>query len=217
MAAHQAPPSLEFSKQEYWSGLPFPSPMHESESEVAQSCPISDPMDCSLPGPSIHGIFQARVLEWGAIAFSEILTSYLFYIIVCQSQSSNLFLSSLPSGSAVKNLSAVQETQEMWVWSLGQEDPLEEETATHSSILAWKNPMDRGAWWAAVQRVAKSLTWLVTERACSSWGKHCSWKTQCPSPSAYSSSCLFYRVWNVEHSQSPYLLLVELESLHISF
>ena len=42
------------------------------ESEVAQSCPIpSDPMDCSLPGPSIHGIFQARVLEWGAIAFSD--------------------------------------------------------------------------------------------------------------------------------------------------
>ena len=43
----------------------------ESESEVAQSCPtLSDPMDCSLPGSSIHGIFQARVLEWGAIAFS---------------------------------------------------------------------------------------------------------------------------------------------------
>ena len=42
----------------------------ESESEVAQSCPtLSDPMDCSLPGSSIHGIFQARVLEWGAIAF----------------------------------------------------------------------------------------------------------------------------------------------------
>ena len=43
-----------------------------SESEVAQLCPtLSDPMDCSLPGSSIHGIFQARVLEWGAIAFSE--------------------------------------------------------------------------------------------------------------------------------------------------
>ena len=41
------------------------------ESEVAQSCPIlSNPMDCSLPGSSIHGIFQARVLEWGVIAFS---------------------------------------------------------------------------------------------------------------------------------------------------
>src|SRR5574340_1099934 len=112
-AAHQAPPSLGFSRQEYWSGLPFPSPVHESESEVAsvisdsvrphrwqptrllcpwdspgkstgvgchfllqcmtvksesevaQSCPtLRDPMDCSLPGSSIHGIFQARVLEF---------------------------------------------------------------------------------------------------------------------------------------------------------
>ena len=46
----------------------------KSESEVAQSCPtLHDPMDCSLPGSSIHGIFQARVLEWGAIAFSETL------------------------------------------------------------------------------------------------------------------------------------------------
>ena len=44
----------------------------KSESEVAQSClTLSDPMDCSPPGSSIHGIFQARVLEWGAIAFSE--------------------------------------------------------------------------------------------------------------------------------------------------
>ena len=43
----------------------------KSKSEVAQSCPtFSDPMDCSLPGSSVHGIFQARVLEWGAIAFS---------------------------------------------------------------------------------------------------------------------------------------------------
>ena len=73
MAAHQAPLSLGFSRQEHWSGLPFPSPVHKSESEsaVAQSCPtLSEPMDCSLPGSSIHGIFQARVLEWGVIAFS---------------------------------------------------------------------------------------------------------------------------------------------------
>ena len=43
----------------------------ESESEVPQSCPArSDPMDCSPRGSSVHGIFQARVLEWGAIAFS---------------------------------------------------------------------------------------------------------------------------------------------------
>ena len=46
----------------------------KSESEVAQSCPtLSDPMDCSPPGSSIHGIFQARVLEWGAITFSVFL------------------------------------------------------------------------------------------------------------------------------------------------
>ena len=44
----------------------------EREREVAQSCPtLSDPMDYSLPGSSIHGLFQARVLEWGAIAFSD--------------------------------------------------------------------------------------------------------------------------------------------------
>ena len=43
----------------------------KSESEVIQSCPtLSDPMDCGPPGSSVHGIFQARVLEWGAIAFS---------------------------------------------------------------------------------------------------------------------------------------------------
>ena len=67
-AAHQAPLSLGFSRQEHWSGLTFPSPMHESEkwkwsrSVVSDS---SDPMDCNLLGSSAHGIFQARVLEWG--------------------------------------------------------------------------------------------------------------------------------------------------------
>ena len=77
MAAHRAPLSLGFSKQEHWSGLPLPSQCMKvkSESEVTQSCPtLSDPMDCSLPGFSIHGIFQARVLEWGAIAFSRLKT-----------------------------------------------------------------------------------------------------------------------------------------------
>ena len=50
-----------------------------SASEVTQSCPtLSDAMDCSLPGSSVHGIFQARILEWVAIAFSEI--TYKFYL-----------------------------------------------------------------------------------------------------------------------------------------
>ena len=76
----------------------------KSESEVAQSCPtLSDLMDCSLPGSSVHLIFQARVLEWGDIAFSKGMT-------------------------------------------------------THSSILALRILMDRGAWWAVVHGVAKNWT-----------------------------------------------------------
>ena len=50
--------------------------------------------------------------------------------------------------------------REAWVQSLGWEDPLEEGMVTHSSILAWRMPMDRGAWRAAVHEVAKSWTWL---------------------------------------------------------
>ena len=61
----------------------------KSEREVAQSCPtLSDLMDCSLPGSSVHGILQARVLEWGAVAFSaralqQVLISHLFYTLRC--------------------------------------------------------------------------------------------------------------------------------------
>ena len=55
----------------------------KSESEVAQSCPtLRDPMDYSLPGSSVHAIFQARVLEWGAIAFSNSSMSDIFIIML---------------------------------------------------------------------------------------------------------------------------------------
>ena len=53
----------------------------KSENEVAQLCPtLRDPLDCSLPGSSVHGIFQARVLEWIAIAFSVCKTRSIFYV-----------------------------------------------------------------------------------------------------------------------------------------
>jgi len=58
----------------------------------------------------------------------------------------------------VKNLPANARDTETRVQSLGQEDILEEEMATYSSILAWKNPMDRGTWWATIQGVAESQT-----------------------------------------------------------
>ena len=71
-AAYQASPSLGFSRQEHWSGLPFPSPMLESESEVSQSCQtVSDPIDGSPPGSPVLGVLQARTLEWVAISFSN--------------------------------------------------------------------------------------------------------------------------------------------------
>ena len=69
----------------------------KSESEVAQSyLTLRDPMDCSLPGSSIHGIFQARVLEWGSIPFSEFC-----HIVTGE----NLYLGSLPSATDINNVS----------------------------------------------------------------------------------------------------------------
>ena len=98
----------------------------KSESEVTQSCPTcSNPMDCSLPGSSIHGIFQARVLEWGAIAFSGGQKNWTFVgkvmslllnmlsrlVITFLPRSKSLLISWLQSPSAVilepKNIKSV--------------------------------------------------------------------------------------------------------------
>ena len=164
--------------------------MEERESEVVQSCPtLCDPMHCSLPGSFIHGIFQARVLEWATISFCR----GIFPTQGLNARSSALQEDALPSEppgklqmeepipkwkdplmtwswiclclmlwpdfhfpvtwsimslikgqigaslvvQVVKCLPAMQETP---VWSLGREDPLEKEMATHSSTLAWKIP-----------------------------------------------------------------------------
>ena len=75
----------------------------KSESEVAQLCPtLSDPMDCSLPGSSAHGIFQARILEWGAITFSR--------MFICLYPNAGLPLSLLPR-SQVKSSTQVQRSE----------------------------------------------------------------------------------------------------------
>ena len=63
----------------------------------------------------------------------------------------------MKSAQTIKNLPAMWET---WVQSLGWEDPLEKGMATHSSIFAWRIPMDRGAWWATVHVITKSWTHL---------------------------------------------------------
>ena len=74
MAAHQAPHPWDSPGKNTGVGCHFllQCVKVKTESEVAQSClTLRDPMDCSPPGSSIHGIFQARVLEWGAITFSD--------------------------------------------------------------------------------------------------------------------------------------------------
>ena len=97
-AAFQAPPSMGFSRQEYWSGVPLRLRMsiyivHWFGWLVTKSClTLSDPMDCSPPGYSGHGIFQARVLQWGAIAFSFNLLVSLQILLFCSHLYSAYFI-----------------------------------------------------------------------------------------------------------------------------
>ena len=94
----------------------------KSESEVAQSClTLCNPVDCSLPGSFMHGIFQARVLEWGAIAFE-----YKF-------GASHVAL-------VVKNLSVNTGDLRESGSIPGSGRSLEEDMATHSNILTWRIP-----------------------------------------------------------------------------
>ena len=106
----------------------------KSESEVAQLCPtLSDPMDCSLPGSSVHGIFQARVLERVAIAFSDFPMSQFF-------------------ASGLVNVDKGLPVSIYPYMGEGNGTPLQ-----YSCL---ENPMDGGAWKAEVHGVTKSRTRL---------------------------------------------------------
>ena len=116
MAAHQASPSLGFSRQEHWSGFPFLSPMHESKKRKGSRSVVSDsqrPHGLQTTRLLRPWIFQARVLEWGAIAFS------LLYIFIKTNQTYKL-MSTIPTSSIfmksykdIKKWSLLQ----MWVWN----------------------------------------------------------------------------------------------------
>ena len=96
--------------------------MKVKESEVTLSCPtLCNPMDCSLPGSSIHGVFQARILEWT----SGVSFPFSLSLSVCMCEDSLI-------AQLVNNLPAIQETL---VQFLGWENPLEKGQAIHSSIL----------------------------------------------------------------------------------
>ena len=137
--------------------------------KVTQLCPIlCDPMDYTL-----HGILQARILEWVSYPFSSgsfqprnqtrascIAGGFFTNWAIRKALKYILFYNKLdwasPEAQQVKNLPPMQETQEMWIQSLGWEDPLEEGMATYSSILAWKIPWTEepgGLWSMKSQRV----------------------------------------------------------------
>ena len=169
MAAHQAPPSLGFSRQEHWSGLPIPSPM--CESEVTQSClTLSDTIDCSLPGSSIHGIFQAIVLDCHFLLQGIFPTQGsnpgLPHFLHWQADSLPLAPPGKPAEIGCLKLEKVMAPHSSTLaWQIPwMEEPgrlhgvvkrrtrlndfaftfhfhaLEKEMATHSSVLAWRIP-----------------------------------------------------------------------------
>ena len=124
---------------------------HISEwSEVAQSCPtLCDPMDCSLPGSSVHGIFQAIVLEWIAISFSK-YTHYKHIILI----HSHIYIVASLLAQWVESACSARDASNMGlIPGLGRSPGMG--NGIHSSILAVENSMDRGFWWAIVQGIAE--------------------------------------------------------------
>ena len=121
---------MGFSRQECWSGVPLPSP-------IIYICLNHFAVHLKLTQPCKSAVLQTK-------------------IIFLKNTNLGGFWASLVA-QMVKNPPVMRE---IWVRSLGWEEPLEKEMASRSSILAWRIPMDGGAWWAAVHGVAKSRTRL---------------------------------------------------------
>ena len=116
--AHQAPLFKGFSRQEYWSGLPCPSPGDLPDPGMEPRSPTlqADSLTSEPPGKPTYLLPQGKSLQLSMATLGF----------------------GLPQWLSGKESPAMQETLETWVWSLGQEDPLEKEMATHYRILAWK-------------------------------------------------------------------------------
>ena len=166
--AHQAPLSMGFFRQEYWSGLPFPSAgdLPNQGASLPTSIFLADslwPMLTLTKKFSSWGEKKSRAASKSQLGTEAIrptgfgdLNSASNYVNL-EIDPPRLYLWTSLVAQMVKNLPTIRET---WVWSLSWEDPLEKGMATHTSILACRTPMDRGASWATVHGVAKSQTWL---------------------------------------------------------
>ena len=134
----------------------------KSESEVSQSCPtLSDPMDCSPPGSSVHGIFQARVLEWGAIAFSVLSYTYsLYYVEVCSFYTHFVevlmltFVESFFRHENPKSTSCVANLQSRW----SRLEPLEDGRLQEEGFRGENgNLMKQAVSWRFLEKLKKGL------------------------------------------------------------
>ena len=162
--AQQTPLSMGIFRQEYWSGLPFPSPGDLPHPGIEPVSPMSQGISgrfffffffnhWGFPGSSAGKESTCNAGNPSSIPGSGRSPGEAMGYPLQYSQASL-------GAQIVKNLLAMWKT---WVWCLGWEEPLGEGMATHSSILAWRIPMDRGSWQATVHGVHKSLTQITTE------------------------------------------------------
>ena len=132
----------------------------KSESEVAQSCPtLIDPMDCTLPGSSIHGILQAKVLEWGAIAFSIYHPYSDFNGTPLQYSCLENPIDRGACWAAVHGGRWESDTTERLPFHFSP-SCIGEGNGNPLQCSCLENPRDGGAWWASVYGVAQSRTRL---------------------------------------------------------
>ena len=132
--------------------------LQESASSLVLSLPTLLTQKIKPQAWASHGALNQVLVAWQNKVMVSASWSLLFNIYVHTHAHTHtcMCMASLVA-QKVKNLPAMRET---WVRSLGQEDPLEKGMVTHSSFLAWKNPIDRGAWQTTVHGVTKSGTWL---------------------------------------------------------
>ena len=154
MAAHQAPPSLGFSRQEQCSGLPFSSPMHESEKWKWSRSVVADSSRSHVLQPTRllqSWDFPGKSTGVGAIAFSKMLTYLHMFTRNWGSFQVAPVVKDPPANAGdIRDSSLIA--------GLGR-DP----GGRHDNLLWYsclENPMDGGAWWAVLHRVAKRQTWL---------------------------------------------------------